>query len=701
MKLVFLFFLALNSYALPVIPDEIPLPSRLQTRSAKQIKAIFSSLEKQYSHKTANLWKLRYHKALLLKEKDKEASCKIMKELGEIQVFPLKDLALIESYKFCSYPEGLEFDPDQFPDWLRLRLAHAFYQRRKIFENPKQTLKATSYLAQNSVYKDLRVSYLKHALSLANEQEDEPSSSQIAQLLYKEAPRLKPNPGPEDYFSVAEDLRRNRSFESAVAFYLKILNSSTADFEEKNLSFKGLGRIYKIQKNSKKRITNSRQWSDWLLEENTEQSLIQHYGRHLELARQQWNRNNKEKAIQLVTELLQDPKSEPVREEALYLRGLIYTQENKLELSLRDWDEAIKLLSKTNKKSALLEKILWKKAWLLRNQKNYRKAFVNLKFLEKITKNPYTQYRVLFWKGKTLQDLGQKIRAKRVFRQLIKKDLFGFYGLMAHKMLNKKPLFKERGESSEHISLSKDKKAEALIHWLILFEESELLSQFLDTQKNEFLSQKNQTEKDWLKMILLWAKAKKYLKIFQSLEKMDENVRVAFLKKYVHLLFPLDFTEEVAEASKRWNIPQAFIFAIIRQESAFNIKARSLADAFGLMQLIPSTARQTARRFKIPYKNFRDLYKPSKNILLGTAHLRELLKLYDGRFLFTVAAYNAGRTPLNKWKENAGESDTLEFIENIPYEETRSYVRLIIRNYIFYHNELNETDSWFPDWLLQ
>ena len=223
----------------------------------------------------------------------------------------------------------------------------------------------------------------------------------------------------------------------------------------------------------------------------------------------------------------------------------------------------------------------------------------------------------------------------------------------------------------------------------------------MDTRKNEFVNQKNQTKEDWLRMILLLTKAKQYLKIFQSLEKMDESVRIEFLKKYVHLLFPLDFSKEVERASKRWNIPQAFVFAIVRQESAFNIKARSLADAFGLMQLIPSTARQTARRFKIPYRGYRDLYNPSKNILLGAAHLKRLLQIYDNRFIFSVAAYNAGRTPLDKWKRNVENFEPLEFIENIPYEETRSYVRLIIRNYIFYHNELDNTEDWFPDWLIQ
>ena len=123
----------------------------------------------------------------------------------------------------------------------------------------------------------------------------------------------------------------------------------------------------------------------------------------------------------------------------------------------------------------------------------------------------------------------------------------------------------------------------------------------------------------------------------------------------------------------------------------------------GLMQLIPSTARQTARKFKIPYRHFRELYNPSKNISLGTAHFRELLDKYDNSFILSVAAYNAGRTPTDKWNNNKNpDTESLDFIENIPYQETRSYIKLIIRNYIFYHNMLDgDNEPWFPEWVLQ
>ncbi len=684
------------------VPEEIAIPPQLSKRTAKQIHLVFSSLEKQNQEKTANLWRLKYHKALLLKNKDKDSFCKIMQELSESPAFPLKDLAKIQSYKLCPFPFELSFEPHLFPEWLRLSLASALYKRRKHFEQPQLTLKALTYLSQKSPYKELRVSYLKHAIALAKEQDKEGSEVQKLRLfLYKESPSLKPRPGVEDYVSVAEDFREKRNFKKALYFYTRVLNSPQTPFEEKNLSFKGLDRIYKAKRDYKKRISNSRQWSEWLIKEGTEQSLKQYQESRLNLARQEWNRDKNQKAIQIINDLLK--ADVPPSPSALFLRGLIQEQEGEWELCLKDWDKALSLLSRKRSSSELLDKILWKKAWLFRRQKDYKKSLVNLSLLKKKTENPYTKYKALFWEGKTLQDLGLSSRAKRSFRSLIKEDFFGFYGLLARRALNERLVFQETKWDSKKFSFlgSKD---DILIHWLFLFNESSLLSQFLDQKNYYFLSQKRKTEKEWLKMIWLWKKAKRHLQIFQSLEQMSHRVRSSFLKNHIQLLFPLDFLEEVEIASKKWKVPKPLIFAIIRQESAFNVRARSPADAFGLMQIIPSTGRQTARRHKIPYKNFRELYKPSKNILLGTAYLKRLLRQYEGSFLMAVSAYNAGNIPLNKWKEEMKALPPLEFIESMPYEETRTYARLLIRNYVFYHNILKageEEGPWFPDSLLK
>ena len=184
-----------------------------------------------------------------------------------------------------------------------------------------------------------------------------------------------------------------------------------------------------------------------MLAQNTSQSLTKYYQLRLNVARRYWNRNKNQKALEILTEILtqilKNPEPLAIKQKALYLRGLIYIQEQKPHLGLKDLDEAIQSLRPHKNQHKLLKKILWQKAWLMRHQKQYQQALNSFNLLHKINKNPYTEYRLLFWKGKTLQDMGKKATARQVFSILIRKDHFGYYGLLARKILNKKPEFKK------------------------------------------------------------------------------------------------------------------------------------------------------------------------------------------------------------------------------------------------------------------
>ena len=695
-QLVFsLIFLCFKSYSLVfLIPDQIDVPDKIEKKTAGQIKAILSSLEKKHKNKTANIWSLRYRKALLLEEKDTEAFCGIMKELSQVPAFPLKSLALVKSYSLCPFESDIEFDISSVPDWLRLELAKAFYKRRKFFDNPKQTLKAVLYLGENSPYKELRVSFLKQALALVQESDHGASEkARIQKLLYKESPSLHPQPKKEDYFSTAEDFRENRKFKKAIRYYVEVLNLPQFSFDEKNLSFKGLDRIYKIQGNRKKKIVNSKQWLVWLLRENSPQSLRIYYSKKLGLARQKWNADENKEAIRIITDLLKEEGSKVIENEALFLRGSIYFQENQKDLSLKDWNQVIKNLSNRKYKRDLLVKAVWRKAWLYRESKDYKKALENFKILKKIAKNPYTYHRAVFWIGKTYEDLKYNFTACRTFDKLAEEDQYGYYGLLAHNKLRKKSSARQQRDLSTVI----DKKTNDLIYWLMYFQEDELLSFFIESQYDKISNQKSAGLEEWLKIMWLWSQSGEHLEVFQSFQTIEPELKKIFLTKHSSFLFPLSFHEEIKKAGNKSNLSIPLIFSIIRQESAFNPRARSSADAFGLMQVIPSTAKQVSRENKIYYNSYRDLYNPSKNILIGTTYLKKLLKKYNNNFILALSAYNAGGTPVDRWKKELEHWSLLEFIENIPYEETRTYIRLIVRNYIFYHNLLKKDET---DWLL-
>lgn len=135
---------------------------------------------------------------------------------------------------------------------------------------------------------------------------------------------------------------------------------------------------------------------------------------------------------------------------------------------------------------------------------------------------------------------------------------------------------------------------------------------------------------------------------------------------------------------KKSGIDPLVLHSIIRQESQFQFNALSPAGAVGLMQLMPRTAAEVARKEKVPKPRRRDLLKPRTNIALGAAYLSRLVREYGGDYLRAVAAYNAGESAVAKWWAESG-GDPALFLENVKYRETRFYLRRVFFNVLQYY----------------
>jgi len=138
----------------------------------------------------------------------------------------------------------------------------------------------------------------------------------------------------------------------------------------------------------------------------------------------------------------------------------------------------------------------------------------------------------------------------------------------------------------------------------------------------------------------------------------------------------------------------AFVLALMRQESEFDPSARSSADARGIMQMLPSTAKLTANKHGIPYDAGRLLGDWEYNATLGMAHVRDLLEQFDGSYVLVAVAYNAGPGRANQWIKEFGDPrspnvDVVDWIERIPFSETRNYVMRLIENTSVYRAMLN------------
>jgi soluble lytic murein transglycosylase len=139
--------------------------------------------------------------------------------------------------------------------------------------------------------------------------------------------------------------------------------------------------------------------------------------------------------------------------------------------------------------------------------------------------------------------------------------------------------------------------------------------------------------------------------------------------------YPLVYSDLVARDTAANGLSEGLIYALIRAESGFSPAIKSPAGAIGLMQLMPATAKATARE-KGAFDPLR-LTVPEYNIKLGTRHFRDLMKDYNGEVIYSIAAYNAGAAAVDRWLKSSKGLKMDEFIESIPYQETRDYVKKV------------------------
>lgn len=153
--------------------------------------------------------------------------------------------------------------------------------------------------------------------------------------------------------------------------------------------------------------------------------------------------------------------------------------------------------------------------------------------------------------------------------------------------------------------------------------------------------------------------------------------------------FPLGMEKQVRREARAAGVDPAWAYAIIRAESAWMTDARSHADAYGLMQLLPGVAKSMAKAEKLPYAQARDLFDPNLNVQLGTRFLGRMADKYDGSPWLASAAYNAGPAPVGRWLDARASLEPDFFIETIPYKETRDYVMRVLAFSVIYDWRMN------------
>jgi soluble lytic murein transglycosylase len=160
------------------------------------------------------------------------------------------------------------------------------------------------------------------------------------------------------------------------------------------------------------------------------------------------------------------------------------------------------------------------------------------------------------------------------------------------------------------------------------------------------------------------------------------------------LLFPRPWWDQLQKQASAAKVDPFLVAGLIRQESEFDPEAKSRSNARGLMQLMPSTAQMMARKVSDPRARryqLSSLYVPDINLVYGTFYFKQVLDQFGGTVEYALAGYNAGENRVTEWLKDGPFEEPAEFVESIPFTETRDYVQAVLRNAALYRALYSES----------
>lgn len=309
--------------------------------------------------------------------------------------------------------------------------------------------------------------------------------------------------------------------------------------------------------------------------------------------------------------------------------------------------------------------------WRVRSALVADKPEMLLTALEALSDTQKSDARWRYLHARTLTKTGQQSTAESIFSSLAKET--HFYGFLAADELNRPYTI-----CSQQIKVSpSDEQKVSTLPGLI-----RALEWFA-------LERPSEARREWDNLIPRLDSQQRRIAV-DIAAKAGWNDRAAFTftqgeeLRFYELRFPLAQQKEVEQAATETGLDPAFPYAIIRAESAWMVDAKSPANAYGLMQLLPSTATEIAKSAKLNYSGASDLFKPDLNIQLGTRYLEKISGKFQGSPWLTSAAYNAGSNAVTRWLTARSSYDPDFFIETIPYKETREYVARVLTFSVIY-----------------
>ncbi len=373
-------------------------------------------------------------------------------------------------------------------------------------------------------------------------------------------------------------------------------------------------------------------------------------------------------------------------EEALYSAGNMYLIKHEYGTAASYYSQLVSLFPR----STYGPSAHWRAGWLSYRTRNYPEAARLMD--EQITRYPtgIETPTALYWRGRMYEEQEHNLpQAANYYRTLAASFPNYYYAMLSRQRLSvlgqqpvvaaAAPLASVRGPQVPDLIDTLPENDTHLIKARLL----------ANAALNEYIApeiQASPTSSQWgtLAQADIYTSFGEYVRALQAMKRSGASYfayRVEDVpERYWKLLFPTPYWNDLTANASRNGLDPYLVASLIRQESEFNPGAVSHANAYGLMQMLPSVGKSLAKKDGIKKFATNDLLQPPTSLRLGTMYLRQTIDRFGGQVEYALAAYNAGDTPVRLWMSANDYRDMAEFVEAIPYTETREYVQAILRN---------------------